>query len=636
MYILRGGNKLRIFAEMKKVGDGYAGGFSCGLTMHGNQTMEGFLLKAEDTDSKGNSTGSGAGSEDWMEGRTVYENPEGLQLMVDKVKDGDCLRVRTSVINNSDRDITLEMLTSFALGNVPADRIHRLQSFWSAEGKLRTETIEDLHLEPSWNRCGLRIEKFGNNGSMPVRKYFPFLALENSKTGEFWGVQLYLASTWQMEIICKEDDSLTVLGGLGDRDFGRWMKVLKAGERFDAPEAVITKGNSLYDVCDQLVKAQHPVISEQDQEMAILYNEYCTTWGNPSFDNLKKICDKLVGKGIKFLVIDSGWYGSDAWWESIGDWEVNEKRFPGGMKPIADYIRSKGMIPGLWYEMEALAHGSKYFNAAEHLVKKDGVPLTIGGRRFWDMEDPWVVDYLSRKVIKLLKDAGFGYLKVDYNDTLGMGCDGAESLGEGLRRKVIASQKFFEKIREEIPGIVIENCSSGGHRLEPSMMQLCSQASFSDAHEIPSIPLIAANMHRVIKPEQCQIWAVMRAKDTKERLEYSLIATLFGRMCLSGEIYDLSDEQWALVDAGMAFYKKCADVIKNGKTILHKYENTGYNAPKGQQLVVREWNGKRLAILHRFENSEKWEPQFPAGSRILAEFGSGEKDFSAKAWLYEI
>ena len=82
-----------------------------------------------------------------------------------------------------------------------------------------------------------------------------------------------------------------------------------------------------------------------------------------------------------------------------------------------------------------------------------------------------------------------------------MGCDGAESMGEALRRKVYASQKFFEKIREEIPGIVIENCSSGGHRLEPSMMQLCSQASFSDAHEIKSIPLIAANVQRVIRPE---------------------------------------------------------------------------------------------------------------------------------------
>ena len=613
---------MRLFTEMKLVGDGYAGGFSCGLTMHGSRTMERFALKE--------------GNEDLEEGKTVYEDEEGLVLSLTKRRDGEALRVKTSVANNSGKRVNLEMLTSFALGNVPADRIHRLQTFWSAEGKLRTESVKELHLEPSWNRCGLRIEKFGNNGSMPVRKYFPFLALEDSATGEFIGIQLYLASTWQMEITCKEDDSLTVTGGLGDRDFGQWMKTLEAGESFDAPEAVIAKGKSLYDVCDALVKAQHPAISDVDGSMDIMFNEYCTTWGNPSFDNVKKIADKLEGKGIRFLVIDSGWYGADAWWECVGDWKVNEERFPGGMKPIADYIRSKGMIPGLWYEMESLASGSVHYNEAEHLIRKDGVPLTIGGRRFWDLEDPWVIDHLSEKVIDLLKEAGFGYLKVDYNDTLGMGCDGAESMGEALRRKVLASQRFFEKIRNEIPGIVIENCSSGGHRLEPSMMQLCSQASFSDAHEIMSIPLIAANMHRVIKPEQSQIWAVLRAKDSRERIEYSLIATFFGRMCLSGDIYDLSDEQWAAVEEGMEFYRKAADIIKNGKTILHRYEDTGYNEPKGQQLLIREWNGKYLAILHRFEDSVKWEPVIPAGGRIIAEYGSGNTDFSAKSWIFEV
>ncbi|MBR6403682.1 MAG: alpha-galactosidase [Eubacterium sp.] len=613
---------MRLYTETKLLGDGYAGGFSCGLTMHGNATMERFALKE--------------GDEELSEGITVYESTDGLTLKVFKKCDENALRVKTSITNNTGHEIGLEMLTTFAIGNVHADKIHRLQSFWSAEGKLRTETIDELHLEPSWNRCGLRIEKFGNNGSMPVRKYFPFLALEDSTSGELIGIQLYQASTWQIEIICKEDETLTVTGGLGDRDFGHWMKKLAQGDTFESPEAVIARGKTLSKVCDKLVKAQHPKISEEDGNMDIMFNEYCTTWGNPSFENVKKICDKIAGKGIKFLVIDSGWYGSDAWWESIGDWQVNEERFPGGMKPIADYIRSKGMIPGLWYEMEALASGSKYFNAVEHLVKKDGEPLTIGGRRFWDMEDPWVVDYLSEKVIGLLKESGFGYLKVDYNDTLGMGCDGAESMGEALRRKVVASQRFFEKIREEIPGIVIENCSSGGHRLEPSMMQLCSQASFSDAHEIKSIPLIAANMHRVIRPDQSQIWAVLRAEDSRERIEYSLAATLFGRMCLSGDIYDLSDEQWSLVEEGMQFYRKCSDIIKNGITIHHDYEQTTYNEPQGQQLLIREYDGRRLAILHRFENSRKVEPEFPEGTRIIAEFGSGECDFSAKAWLYEI
>ena len=191
-------------------------------------------------------------------------------------------------------------------------------------------------------------------------------------------------------------------------------------------------------------------------------------------------------------------------------------------------------------------------------------------------------------------------------------------------------------MKEEIPDLVIENCSAGGHRLEPSMMKLCSMASFSDAHETTAIPLIAANLHRVIRPEQSQIWAVLRAADSKERIEYSLAATFFGRMCLSGDIYDLTDEQWAVVDEGIEFYKKAADIIKNGKTIVHRVESTSYNNPKGQQLLIRKYENKRLAILHRFEDSKKWIPEFPKGCKILAEFGSGETDFSAKAWIYEI
>lgn len=612
-------NEQVFFSEMKLVGDGYAGGFSCGLTMHDSHTMGNMKVTENGTE------------------RTVWENAEGVKLIQERAEDGEAIRVRTHVENGSSREITLEMLTSFGIKGIPADKIHRLQSFWSAEGKLRTETIEELHLEPSWNRCGLRIEKFGNTGSMPVRKYFPFVALEDSKTGTVTGVQLYCASTWQIELLCKEDDTLTVTGGLGDRDFGHWMKRLAPGEYFAAPEAVIATGKNLYEVCDALVKAQHPDISPADQNMDILFNEYCTTWGNPTFENVKRICDRLAGKGIQFLVIDSGWYGTmDNWWDQVGDWDVNTKRFPDGMKSIADYIRSKGMIPGLWFEMESVTTGSRYYNCPEHLVKKDGVPLTVGGRRFWDMEDPWVIDYLSKKVIGQLKESDFGYLKVDYNDSMGMGCDGAESLGEGLRRKVEASRRFFQKIREEIPDIVIENCSSGGHRLEPSMMAVASQASFSDAHEIPSIPLIAANMHRVIQPRQSQIWAVLRAEDSLDRIHYSLIATMLGRMCLSGDIYNLSETQWKAVEEGMAFYKQCADIIKDGTTILQQYTRTAYNQPKGQQLVIRVLGSRRLAILHRFEDSEYMEPDELKSSRIVAEYGAAERDFGAKAWIYEV
>lgn len=637
-YHAKGNHNMTIGGEVKLLGDHYAGGFSCGLTMGDSGTMERFQLVRE------------SGNE------IVYQSEDPLILTVTETDLGEATAIHTRITNSGSRSVTMEMLSSFLLKDVPISKLYRLQSCWSAEGKLRSESITDLHLEKSWNGCAYRIEKFGNVGSMPVRKYFPFLAIENSETGEFLGVQLYLASSWQIEIRCRDKDTYTIAGGIADRDFGQWMRELKPGETFEAPKAVIARGSSLLDVCDKLVKAQHPLISEQDQSMEIMFNEYCTTWGNPSYENVKRICDKIADKGIRFLVIDSGWYGkSDNWWNRVGDWYVNEERFPGGMKAIADYIRSKGMIPGLWFEMESVTSGASNYRETDHLVKKDGYPLTVGNRRFWDMEDPWAIEYLTKSVIGTLRDAEFGYLKVDYNDTMGMGCDpyaGGESRhdgpGENLRRKVEASREFFRTIAREIPGIVIENCSSGGHRLEPSMMELVSQASFSDAHETTAIPLIAANMHRVIPPRQSQIWAVMRAGDSDARIFYSIVSTFLGRMCLSGDIYNMSEHQWELIEDGIAFYRQVSDIIRDGRTVLIDTNADSYNTPCGQQLVIRELGHRGMLIFHRFEHSLSIEealrnmdsnslPGIAAGRpyRILAAYGQSEEDFSAEAWYYE-
>ena len=178
---------MEYYAEVKLMGDAYGTGFSNGLTMCGSQSSAAFH-KVEDR------------GED-----AVYADGRQHRIVLHKKADGQAVEVSTEFINDSPEAVTLEMLSSFAVRGISADRIYRLQSFWSAEGKLRTESIEELHLEPSWNRCGMRVEKFGNVGTMPVRKYFPFLVLEDSKRQEFWGVQLYCPSSWQIEILCKED-----------------------------------------------------------------------------------------------------------------------------------------------------------------------------------------------------------------------------------------------------------------------------------------------------------------------------------------------------------------------------------------------------------------------------------------------
>ena len=70
---------------------------------------------------------------------------------------------------------------------------------------MQTESIEEAMLERSWTGHALRVCKFGQRGSMPVRDYFPFAALEDRKAGVTWAVQLACPSSWMMEVRRKDD-----------------------------------------------------------------------------------------------------------------------------------------------------------------------------------------------------------------------------------------------------------------------------------------------------------------------------------------------------------------------------------------------------------------------------------------------
>ncbi len=257
-------------AEIKLTKDEYAGFYSCGLTMQGSSTMNRFSTVDESEEMITMSTDDGI----TLTSRT-FRSPY-----------SDAFEVHTDIINGSDDTVTMEMMTSFLFPDIKADRVHRILSFWSAEGRLLTTDLTEINMEHSWNQMAYRVEKFGNVGSMPVRKYFPFVALEDTENHSFFAVQLYSPASWQIELIVRTDAGVTVAGGIADRDFGQWTKSLRPGERFEAPMAVAAIGDSLEDVCDKLVKAQHPDISPVDDHMGITFNEYCTTWGNPTIDNM--------------------------------------------------------------------------------------------------------------------------------------------------------------------------------------------------------------------------------------------------------------------------------------------------------------------------------------------------------------
>ena len=538
-------------------------------------------------------------------GRTVYHRVRwetGLKAII----------VTSTFENKGDRPVALELLSSMNLSGITpftegdaagALFLHRIRSMWSAEGRVQTEPVEEAMLERSWTGHALRLCKFGQVGSMPVRGYFPFAALEDRNAGVTWAAQLACPSSWQMEIR-RKDDCLNLMASLADEDFGHWTKTVNPGESFETPEAYLTAGEGGLDrVSQRLLTVHRRNMPRPDAELPVMFNEYCTTWGNPTHENLAQIAECLEGRGPEFLVIDAGWYRKPGkgWSDCGGDWIPEEKEmFPHGLKATADMIRTHGMKPGLWFEPETCAPGADVFRREEMLLTRHGTVIDTDNRRFLDMRKDKVHAYLEERVTGLLKRCGFEYIKVDYNDCIGTGCDNPDSPGEGLRQNMQGTLRFFRHLRETIPGLYIENCSSGGHRLEPSLMAVSDMASFSDAHECAEIPIIAAALHRVILPAQSQIWAVLQVSDSIRRINYSMINTFLGVMCLSGDVIHLSEEQWRKTEEGISFYRQVRHIIRDGTSAFFGEVSASWRHPEGWQAVIRETDQETLAVVHTF------------------------------------
>ncbi len=611
--------------QVKLVGDTYAGGYAGGRTMRQSASVAGLVFAGQEKEQENGETVI----------CTALSDARGYQCRhFLRWKEGKkSLLSYTEFKNGSKEKAGLELLSSFSLGGISpfvrADesgqlKLHRIRSVWSMEGRAESQMIEDLQLEPSWAGHAVRCERFGQVGSMPVNGYFPYAVMEDAKSDIFWGAQICHNASWQMEVYRRGDD-VNLSGGLADYDFGHWMKEIDPGETFRTPTAILSvcRGGGIDRISQRMTAALNEAADqgpESEQALPVIFNEYCTTWGDPSHENICGILDVIKDRGFSYFVIDCGWYRQQGipWDVAMGDYQVSKELFPEGLDRTVDAIKAHGMKAGIWFEIDNVGEKAESYQKTEHLLKRNGAPLTTTMRRFWDMRQDWVQNYLEERVIGTLETYGFSYMKMDYNDTIGVGCDGAESLGEGLRQNMEASLDFVRRVKERIPGFILENCSSGGHKLEPLMMSECSMASFSDAHECEEIPIIAASLHRVILPRQSQIWAVIREDDSQKRIAYSMAATFLGRMCLSGDVTKLADAQWEVIDRGIAFYKKAAPIIKDGFSRLYGPKVLNYRHPVGWQCLVRtegnveqeEKNGV-LAVFHSFNGEHEGALEVP-------------------------
>lgn len=617
-------------AQVARRGDSPRRDFSVGATMYDRETSFALRIydqKAEETSQERKIT-------------TFLKTEDGLLVRhVLRQKKGYTAAELFMEIENAGETTSLELASSFALSALTPFReendpealiLHRLQSNWSGEGRKESVPVSAFNFEDSWSSLGVRLQKIGSLGSMPARGYLPFLALEDKENGVTWAVQPEAPSSWQLEAVHRYG-GITLTGGQADYLYGHWRKTLKTGETFRTRSAYFTSvGGDLTKACASLTKYHDTLyrFPESEEGLPVIYNEYLHSWGNPSMENVRPQIKLAREFGAEYFVVDAGWFCGDDRKNVLGDWKVSESRFPNGLKEFSDECRKFGYkASGVWYEFESVTENAETAKKKDWLLREDGACIDHQGCMFLDFRKAEVTDYLTEKVIGTLKKNNLKYIKIDYNENIGFAVDGAESEGEGLRRHIEKVVEFFRKLRDSDDGLVMEICSSGGMRHEPLFSTLGSMVSFSDAHENADGAVVAMDLHRVLQPRTLQIWASVLPRHDTSEIYFTMVKAMLGRICLSGNLAGLSEEQKAIVKSGVEYYDTIKDVIRDGETVLiDTDEIRSLRHPKGTiRLMRKSADGKKLLCYALSYGTDARDAVFETGGyKLVSRYGNGE------------
>ena len=490
------------------------------------------------------------------------------------------VRFWNEVTNKGKNPQTLEYISSFNYtgiekeGLLPRDekmRIHVPHHSWQREMNWQTYTLPEVGLEqvqPTIDQRSSNALEVTNVGNWSSKKYLPMGYLENTEVGSsvFW--QIEHNGSWHWEIGDQNGHFYLNICGPDELN-AHWFKELGMGDTFTSvPVAVGVTNKGFDEAMGELTRYRRVIRrpNKDNEELKIIFNDYMNSlWGDPTTEKEIPLIDAAAKAGCEYYCIDAGWYADGNWWDNVGEWQESKQRFPNGLKEVTDYIRKKGMIPGAWLELEVMGINCPKLKELDDtwFFIRHGKRVYDRSRYQLDFRNEKVRNYATEVIDRLINEYGIGYIKMDYNIEPGIGTEyEADSVGDGLLEHQRAYLAWLDYIFEKYPELIIENCSSGGLRMDYAMLARYSIQSTSDQENYLQYATIAANAPTGVTPEQAAVWSYPLEEGDKEEVVFNMVNSLLLRIHQSGHLARLSKERGSLVKEALDYYKTIRQDIK--------------------------------------------------------------------------
>ncbi|CAI6339395.1 unnamed protein product [Periconia digitata] len=487
------------------------------------------------------------------------------------------LRSWTTVKNTSDTVQILNQVSSLSLGGLSAGTedwynnysVYTANNTWFRELQWQERSLSDvgidevgLHALFQGHKATMASFSLSNRGSLTTETHFPMGALKRKDDDHVWLWQIESGGAWRWEIGDWQDSLYLVLGGPTLVDHA-WQLDLAPGASFSSAPVALSRTSGGIDNAFAAMNdyRRHIVRPHPDHEyMPIIFNDYMNClMGDPDENKIKALLQPALDCGAEYYVIDAGWYADEVdWWADVGEWEPSSKRFPSGFKTMIDTIRNAGLVPGIWLEPEVVGVRSAVAKQLpeEAFFQERGRRIEERQRYQLDFTHPAVQERMHRIFGQLVEEYGIRYFKIDYNIEVVTGSDVHDGMSTGAAH--FAHQRAYmdwiEELQSRHPGLILENCASGGQRMEYALLSLHTLQSTSDQQNPLLYAPVAAAAPTAVIPEQSASWAYPQREWSDEKNAFTVMNTMMGRVHLSGRIDALDAHQLELVREGMQVY----------------------------------------------------------------------------------
>ncbi len=485
----------------------------------------------------------------------------------------DVMTRRVVLVNDSTSQIVIRRLMSMQLDlENHGDSLVTFDGAW----------IKETHRHDRKLQYGQFVNS-STTGASSNRHNPGFLLYENNTTeshGNVYGFNLVYSGNHYGLVELSPTDLVRVQLGINPFCF-EWP--LATGDRFETPEAIMTFSNRGFNGMSAHFHDfinRHIVRSDwKGMERPVLINNWESSFFRFTRSKLLRLARQARRLGVEMFVLDDGWFGDrDNDKAGLGDYRINKKKLPRGMRSFANDIHSLGMKFGLWFEPEMVNPDSDLFREhPEYAVATPGRNALFGRNQLvLDLCNPVVRDYIVENVGLILDDAGIDYVKWDMNRHIS---DAYSPLlhtqGEFYHRYINGLYDVLTRIFHARPHILFESCSSGGNRFDLGMLCFSPQVwSSDDTDPIERLsiqgglsylyPLSTMGAHVSAAPNQQTL------RETSLATRFNVAS--FGCLGYELDLKHLTRLERKEVRDQIAFYKAHRRLFQYGRMIRHASE----------------------------------------------------------------